>query len=877
MDRSPGATRHGFVGSGRVIAAATVVLVTGVMTAEVSAQAVSVTELSPTMGGVRVDILRDGPFSLDGSGTNLGMFESGRPLANHFVFGTDGQAPPPSRVTVHPTIPGNQTAHAAAVGGIMVGQFWAGSGNRPDMHGVASGANLFNANRGTGFHTAIPWLAENASVINTSHTTGNIPGSTLFAETFAYRDVLWVKSAGNSGPSGGSITVPGEGYNILTVGALGANSSGSNSTDYTRVVNFSSRGPVSGGRSKPEIVAPGANMQVAQSSSPTAWSTGSGTSYAAPLVSGTVGLLEQWADRQDLEVSPMLHRATLINSASRHVRDPRRTDSAGREMTWVMSPAATFSESNGVYSSSQPFDHAMGAGALNAHAAVRQMHPDASREDIGRRADSVNPGDTRTYRLFEGRELAPGALVNGTLAWMREVTLDDPANPGSSGSYTVRPIANLDLELVRSDTGEVVARSNSGVDNTEHMYFNVRDRAPYELRVRHAGGGGSAPPAEDFALSWTTGSSDGPSFSVASGAHGLDAPLTGNSFPNDVNALGTRGPANLRTQGEIFSSSMDGTNMMRLSGAMATRSRVGPFNAPPAAMAELYEDERGVLGLRPGDNVNALSWGRDTTWTDGGEQASTVAFSLSGSGDVLRTMALPAFGIEQHAAQSAEPLGPSMSGSSETWRTAQDFGLRAQGDDMNAFTSTSPLDFVDPDGDGMPNERVFFTLSQDSTSIGGDVRASSILTAAPRDPSSEFNDFQIEPTSMYEVDVFAPHTLLGIDVDMSITGLVLSHASGAATAVPGIDTALFTLSGPGIDEGAIFWTDFDRGFDPLLSWDEGGSLFASSEDLGLAMGESINALGLFPVPAPGTLGVLALAGFAAFRRRRSIGSVRSGG
>jgi hypothetical protein len=177
-------------------------------------------------------------------------------------------------------------------------------------------------------------------------------------------------------------------------------------------------------------------------------------------------------------------------------------------------------------------------------------------------SSNVAAGGTNTFNLFVGGQpLTSGSLVTAALSWDRIVTLPAGADPAVAGNYNVTPLPNLNLELVNHTTGAVVARSNSAVDNVEHIYFNVPTQGNYDLRVTNAG-----PSASNYALAWTSGTSEGPAFSVDGGrfnpqrnagtvlpnpAEGLMAPVAG-AFPNDVNALGSAGPGNVPTEGEIF-------------------------------------------------------------------------------------------------------------------------------------------------------------------------------------------------------------------------------------------------------------------------------------------------------------------------------------
>jgi serine protease AprX len=69
----------------------------------------------------------------------------------------------------------------------------------------------------------------------------------------ACTDLVVVAAAGNCGPQSASITAPGGGYRLLTIGATANRGSGI----LNVVAPFSSRGPALGNRVKPDVIAPG--------------------------------------------------------------------------------------------------------------------------------------------------------------------------------------------------------------------------------------------------------------------------------------------------------------------------------------------------------------------------------------------------------------------------------------------------------------------------------------------------------------------------------------------------------------------------------------------------------------------------------------------
>jgi subtilisin family serine protease len=126
--------------------------------------------------------------------------------------------------------------------------------------------------------------------------------SSYYLDDYSYQnnDFLILFAAGNTGSSG-AYTIGSQGHakNIITVGSVGTTRYGGNSSQVT---GFSSRGPTSDGRYKPDLMAPGENILSTRSSIGINCGGGydsyygfcSGTSMATPLTSGSATLVRDY-------------------------------------------------------------------------------------------------------------------------------------------------------------------------------------------------------------------------------------------------------------------------------------------------------------------------------------------------------------------------------------------------------------------------------------------------------------------------------------------------------------------------------------------------------------------------------------------------------
>ncbi|MBS7251952.1 MAG: S8 family serine peptidase [Candidatus Freyarchaeota archaeon] len=130
------------------------------------------------------------------------------------------------------------------------------------------------------------------------------------------RGIVNVASAGNEGPDFGTILAPGCFEECITVGAVDNN---------RKLAKFSSRGPTLDGRIKPDLVAPGVSITSCRSKYSQGrgeWKIMSGTSMAAPHVSGAAAILIECCHDTGIKYESELIKNTLMASAVNLGYDP---------------------------------------------------------------------------------------------------------------------------------------------------------------------------------------------------------------------------------------------------------------------------------------------------------------------------------------------------------------------------------------------------------------------------------------------------------------------------------------------------------------------------------------------------------------------------
>lgn len=280
-----------------------------------------------------------------------------------------------------------------------------------------------------------------------------------------HQGLIFVAAIGNGTDALDPPLYPAAGANVIGIGVVDS----VNAADVAaKLANFalartehSSFGPTGSGRCKPDIVAP-ANCLVAEANDPNGYApAGDYSSFATPVVAGTIALLVQQA-QLDPELAP-----AVSGNAQNCVIKAILLNSATKLPYWHKGLLTTQDDH------SAPLDHIQGAGMVNAKAAHEQLIagiakpgnvPAAAWDKNTFRADAES---NKAYRI--NLPEPAGKNITATAVW----------NNHYSSTYPFAALtekdANLRLELWAVDSNDpdrdyLLDYSDSPLDNVEHIY-----------------------------------------------------------------------------------------------------------------------------------------------------------------------------------------------------------------------------------------------------------------------------------------------------------------------------------------------------------------------------------------------------------------------
>lgn len=491
--------------------------------------------VSPALS--RADFISTGPdginsqvlfelYGLSGKGIAIAQWEFGRPGLPGFdspenthpnvrptaVFQQDGPVSPNAQIT----------DHAIRVAGVLIS-------SHPEQRSVAPGVSLYSSalvDRILLESSPSPLLTlqhlarqngGDVRAINmiTGTGGGTLNGSSLVTEGFDWlvrqHDSLYVVARGNAnvGPS-----VPRDNFNGINVAAsqkdvLNIFRDIWPGTDFTNATD---------GRRLTHIVAPGTGVSVPTLGGGSALSTG--TSQAAPHVTGTTALLQEYADARlasgsaNWSLDARRHevmKAVLMNSADK-LQDNGDGKLLGMEKTILRRDGTNWLDLTAASATKlHPLDDEMGTGQLNAYRAYKQF--EAGQWGPGNvpvigwdYGQTSGIGDTNKY-VFASPLMGESYVVI-TVAWDRLVDLLD-TNGNSlydiGEEFMARGLTNLDLYVMpkgATDLTEALWSSESTLYNVEHIFVEIPTDGDYEFWVRQVGPSPFAGGGQAYAVAW---------------------------------------------------------------------------------------------------------------------------------------------------------------------------------------------------------------------------------------------------------------------------------------------------------------------------------------------------------------------------------------
>ncbi|AFY76549.1 subtilisin-like serine protease [Pleurocapsa sp. PCC 7327] len=493
--------------------------------------------------GINAYKLHQDPYNLLGRKIAIGQVEIGRPGK----FGLDKAA------TWNPPIPlagvfyrnkqakpnENVDNHAMMVANVMVS-------HDKRLPGVAPGAKLYSAAIGSLTESGQPEeclasqhvaLQNGGDVRAINFSFGEslqrdarenavLDGNALLTQCIDWsarvHNVLYT-IAGNQGTGG--IPIPTDHFNGITTAYtakrqgkfkkvdfanLSSQPTGSGSRLIKREINAGTRRSVS-------LLAPGNKIRLYDLKGTI--NEVSGTSFAAPHITASIALLQEYGDRQlrksrsDWSLDSRRHevmKAVLLNSADK-LQDKGDGLLLGMTRTTLTKNNRNWLESDAYKDPKIPLDMEMGTGHLDAFRAYEQFSagrwsPQNPVPSRGWDYRTVAANGDRDYVLEQ--PLKANSFVSITLTWNRLVELNDANNNKQydiGEDFRDRGLNNLDIYLMSADetnTAKSTCASISDVDSVEHIFCPIPKSGRYKIRVsyRQQVNEGTQP----YALAWWT-------------------------------------------------------------------------------------------------------------------------------------------------------------------------------------------------------------------------------------------------------------------------------------------------------------------------------------------------------------------------------------
>lgn len=337
-----------------------------------------------------------------------------------------------------------------------------------------------------------------------------------------FHNVLYA-IAGNQGKGG--IPIPTDNFNAINVAFSSRRAEIFDKVDVSNIsdTKVGAAGRLNGKevnlgiRRAISLLAPGSNIpSIAPSGKVTKVS---GTSFAAPHVTATVALLQEYSDKKLQTKQPHwalnarrqeVMKAILLNSADK-IQDRGDLMHLGMTKTIIDKQNQNWTSSDAYSDPKIPLHAQMGTGQLNAFRAYQQFsaaqwQPTAVVPAIGWDYRTLKANFAQDYVLAQ--PLPQGSFVAITLVWNRLVELNDKNKNQQydlGESFRDRGLNNLDLYLVNTTSNRAassICTSVSEVDSVEHIFCPVPVTGNYKIRVQFRKQVNAV--IQDYALAWWT-------------------------------------------------------------------------------------------------------------------------------------------------------------------------------------------------------------------------------------------------------------------------------------------------------------------------------------------------------------------------------------
>ncbi len=488
--------------------------------------------LTNSLGETGIDAikLQSAPYNLTGRKIAIGQVELGRPG----YFGMDKTF---SKSITHGLVRVfyrdeiaktnvNVDNHAALVAGIMIS-------NSKGFYGVAPQAKLYSTAVGSPKQTgqAEQCLSSQhiarqnggdvrainfsfgESLERDSRDNPILDGNALLTQCIdwsaKFHNVLYV-IAGNQGKGG--IPIPTDNYNGITVAYSAMRDGIYSKVDFANL----SMAPVgvgkkllnreinASGRRGVSLLAPGQNIKIINQSNQIAKVTG--TSFAAPHVTASVALLQEYGDQRLKAIysqpniqhhwSPdsrkhEVMKAVLLNSADK-IKDTGNGKFLGMKKIILTKNNKTWLESDAYSDRQIPIDYQMGTGQLNVFRAYQQFSagrwsPDHAVNSMGWDYNVLSVSNYKDYII--DKPLQKDSFISATLVWDRLVELNDKNNNcqyDMGETFLNRGLNNLVIYLMKAEDNDInksMWSSESKIDNIQHIFHLIPETGRYKIRV----------------------------------------------------------------------------------------------------------------------------------------------------------------------------------------------------------------------------------------------------------------------------------------------------------------------------------------------------------------------------------------------------------